>query len=80
MWISVSREELKEIVKNTQRTNCDYDGFPNREMNRPVFCDCKYGFDGIKKNGEQNGCPEFRVLSLLLSKMTDAEYLEILNR
>ena len=76
----LDRKLMSELVIKLQRQHCDYDMFrikPNATP--PSFCDCKYGFDG-KKNGEQNGCPELRELSYLLSMMTDVEYKEIMSR
>lgn len=74
------KDNLINFIYKKQRTSCDYDMYRiNPESRSPSFCDCKYGWDG-KNFGEQNGCPEFRLLYKLLNKMTDEEYNNILSR
>jgi len=52
-----------------------------KPVNHPSFCDCKYGWEnGIVGHSEYNGCPEMRNIHLLLSKMTDDEYIKIIRR
>ena len=44
-------------------------------------CDCKYGATNIAGTTEKgNGCPEMRVLQLIIETMTDSEWFSILSR
>lgn len=68
---------LADVLKNCRTHQvCAY-----RSPNGP--CDCKYGMGVHEKpyaTSEQNGCPELRMIELVLRHMTDAEYKTILDR
>jgi hypothetical protein len=75
-----SKINLIKRINFLQRDKCDYDMFRiNKESKPPSFCDCKYGHDDIFK-GEQNGCPELRLVHHILSVMTEEEFQEFLKR
>lgn len=79
MFADTKKNLLTRVIA-LQRTKCDYDAFQmNKNSTPPPFCDCKYG-EGSKFSGEENGCPELRLVAHLLSVMTDEEYKVLLSR
>jgi len=63
------KKEVLEGIKTLQKKVCAY-----RSETR---CDCKYGIDKDKElstGREKSGCPELRVVMILLANMTDEEY------
>ena len=75
---TVNREELKESIKIMKADVCAYG---QKEIGS--MCDCKYrnGEDHHKPFSESfSGCCELSNVYLLLDKMTNEEYNEILKR
>ena len=77
-----NREDMIEAVDAIQTERCGYLHVFDGQLRKSSFCDCKFGMAkaGHEHMGEKNGCPELRILSFLLSKMTDEEFQEICNR
>ncbi len=69
----VHRLNLMSIVDEIRKKRvCGYVGFT---------CDCKYGAKHISDPlYEDNGCPELMLVTNMLYKMTDDEYLNIYSR
>jgi len=64
-----NKESVLEGLEALQKTVCAY-GSEYR-------CDCKYGIREDARPleiSENTGCPELRVVILILSNMTDTEY------
>jgi hypothetical protein len=77
---SIPKEELVRALQNLQANRCGY---------RRPFCDCKFGSARLKENligkpmfdgGEVNGCPELRLVALVVEYMTDREWNMVLKR
>lgn len=77
-----SREDIMKAMDALQVERCAYVCFTDGKPRKPIFCDCKFGLSeaGKRDRGEQNGCPELRTVSHILSKMSDEEFQEICNR
>lgn len=67
-------KKLAKIIETIRKNRvCAYHG---------ERCDCKYGADRLEQFGGEsgNGCPEMRVVSAILERMTNAEIKRILKR
>ena len=70
----IDRSELLKNLLAMREGLCAYSGPP---------CDCKYGAtkDTVGKMSERgSGCPEIANACMVLARMTDEEYKEILGR
>lgn len=67
------REHLLEYLKGLQKITCSYSG---------PTCDCKYGCDplGPVHQGEKTGCPEIRMMLMLVNQLTDDEFSELMHK
>lgn len=74
-----NKDEVKNTLRLMQKNVCAYDlGFFPEE--KEIKCDCKYGYNPKQTYGERTGCPELRTVVKLLEKMTEQEYMDILQR
>lgn len=75
-------KHLLGIVRKLNKHVCCYSGPSATFDGPPSFCDCKYGAEKIPANpiGEQTGCPELRIVSILLEKISQGELDLILDR
>ena len=73
----VTKDEIQISLRILRRKLCCYDGLMGGTA--PKHCDCKFGYDP-EYGGEHTGCPELRTIEMLLDKLSDYEFLEILNR
>jgi len=75
--ITRSRTEMLDALERMGASVCAY-SMPGRGWAKT--CDCKYGADSLLRRGEENGCPELRLMKLALSRMTDEQWEEIVER
>ena len=66
---STSRRELIDVVSRLRYKVCGY-------MDTD-FCDCKFSNGKDKFYGEYNGCPELRMVELILQALDDEEFDEL---
>ncbi len=66
------KAKMIEVAQHAVHGFCAYGG---------GRCDCKYGATAIGCASETgNGCPEMRVIALMLDVMTPAEYARLIKR
>ena len=65
------RGHLLKFLDGLQKSTCVYSG---------PTCDCKYGRDplGREHQGERTGCPEVRMMLMLVRQLTDDEFSELM--
>jgi hypothetical protein len=70
----IQKTEIKRVVDELQPVICAY-GSKRR-------CDCKFSNGRALERFREssNGCPELRVISILLENMTHTEFFQILYR
>lgn len=65
------REKVIRSLKNLAGRTCGY----ALKGSLPSVCDCKFGVEKLRKS-EHSGCPELRLMIMMLEEMTDKEYHE----